>query len=273
MKNNDHNSNEEPNFPLDDNGKNPFGLPMDYFSKFEDKLKQRMELESELSEFPLLSAIEKSNAFVAPPNYFESAENSLEHTAELAPYAILQSVKPLVFTELEEEYKQYLQSAIHYKTELAEELKPYETLYSLDKEKAFSVSENYFETVGDHIKEKIFHSKETKVSVLDTVLNFLFGKTMAFSFGLTLIIGLALYFYRAPQNIMESSDCKTLACLEKNEILNNTKEITNFDDDQLMDLVDVNTLNKQLNSPKKEKGSSAIQGMDSISEEDLLNEL
>ncbi|MDF2453280.1 MAG: hypothetical protein K0S26_2784, partial [Bacteroidota bacterium] len=246
---------------------------MDYFSKFEDKLKQRLELESELSEFPLLSAIEKSNAFVAPANYFESIENSLEHAAELAPYSRLQSVKPLVFNELEVEYKQHLQSAIYYKIELAEELKSYETLYSLDKVNAFFVSENYFETVGDQIKEKIFRAKETKVSVLDTLLDFIFGKTMAFSFGLTLIIGLALYFYQAPRNIMESGDCKTLACLERNEILNNTKEITNFDEDQLMDLVDVNSLNQQLNSTNKEKGPSAIQGMDSISEEDLLNEL
>jgi hypothetical protein len=72
---------------------------------------------------------------------------------------------------------------------------------------------------------------------------------------------------------MESGDCKTLACLERNEILNNTKEITNFDEDQLMDLVDVNSLNQQLNSTNEEKSSSATQGMDSISEEDLLNEL
>lgn len=273
MKNNDHNSNEEPNLPFDENGKNPFGMPMDYFSKFEDKLKQRLELESELSEFPVLSAIGKSNVFVAPANYFESAENSLEHASELAAYPELQSVKPLVFGDLEEEYKHNLQSAIQYKIVLAEELKPYETLYLLDKENAFSVSENYFESFGERVREKIFRSKKIKVSVLDIVLDFLFGKTMAFSFGLTLIIGLALYFYQTPESILESGDCKTLACLERNEILNNAKAITNFDEDQLMDLVDVNSLNQQLNSSNKEKGSPANQGMDSISEEDLLNEL
>jgi hypothetical protein len=273
MKNNDHNSNEEPNLPFDDNGKNPFGLPMDYFSKFEDKLKVRLELESELREFPLLSGIKKSNLFITPANYFESGENSLKHAVELVPFPKLQSLKPLLFTELDKEYVESLKSAIYNKIEVAEEIKSHERLYSLDKINAFSVSENYFETVGNQIKEKIFCSKETKVSIFDNVLDFVFGKTMAFSFGLTLIIGVAFYFYKAPQNIMESGDCKTLACLERNEILNNTKEITNFDEDQLMDLVDVNSLNQQLNSTNEEKSSSATQGMDSISEEDLLNEL
>ena len=59
----------------------------------------------------------------------------------------------------------------------------------------------------------------------------------------------------------------------RNEILNNNKVITNFDEDQLMDLVDVNTLNQQLNSKKESATSDSKQNMDSISEDDLLDEL
>ena len=44
MENNDYNLNDEPNLPLDNNGKSPFGLPEDYFSKFEDNLKKKIEL-------------------------------------------------------------------------------------------------------------------------------------------------------------------------------------------------------------------------------------
>ena len=82
-----------------------------------------------------------------------------------------------------------------------------------------------------------------------------------------------MFFYKTPENIVETNDCKTLACLERNEILNNNKVITNFDEDQLMDLVDVNTLNQQLNSKKEKISSDSKLNMDSISEDELLDEL
>jgi hypothetical protein len=70
MKNNDYNLNDEPNLPLDNNGKSPFGLPKDYFSKFEENIKKKIELENELQEFPVLSSIEKVKPFIVPLNYF-----------------------------------------------------------------------------------------------------------------------------------------------------------------------------------------------------------
>lgn len=273
MKNNDYNLNDEPNLPFDNNGRNSFGLPEDYFSKFEDKLKKKLELENELQEFPLLSSIMKSEAFTVPVNYFESTENRVEYKAELEAYSKLKSFRKPVFAELEEDYKKQLEFTINHRIEIVEELKPYETLYSLDKVNSFVVSENYFENVVDRVKEKIYSVRERNKSILEIVLDIVFGKAMAFSFGLVLIVGLSVFFYKTPENIVESSDCKTLACLERNEILNNNKIITNFDEDQLMDLVDVNTLNKQLNSKKENTSANTKQNMDSISEDDLLDEL
>ena len=273
MKNNDYNLNDEPNLPLDNNGKSPFGLPEDYFSKFEDNLKKKIELENELQEFPVLSSIEKTKTFIVPSDYFISAENSLEYKAELESYSRVQSIEKLVFTNLEEDYKQQLELTINHKVEIVEELKPYQTLYSLDKLNSFTVSGNYFEGLAENVKNRIFSVNENKKSIIDIVLDVVFGKAMAFSFGLCLIIGLSVFFYQAPDNIIESSDCKTLACLERNEILNNNKVITNFDEDQLMDLVDVNTLNQQLNLKKERVTSDSKQNMDSISEDDLLDEL
>ena len=43
MENKDYNFNDEPNLPLDHNDKNSFGLPSDYFSMFEAKLREKME--------------------------------------------------------------------------------------------------------------------------------------------------------------------------------------------------------------------------------------
>jgi hypothetical protein len=42
-----------------------------------------------------------------------------------------------------------------------------------------------------------------------------------------------------------SGDCKTLACLEKNELLNE-KNIRDFDEDNLYEMVDVEQLDKQI---------------------------
>lgn len=276
MENNDYNINDEPNLPLDNNDKSLFGLPSNYFALFEDKLREKMELQDELVQFPVLASIEKNNVFEVPGNYFISSENSLEYKTELDTYFKLQSIKKPVFSELEEEYKQQLQSSITNRIEIVEELKDYKLLYSLNKENLFIVSENYFEGVTDRVKERIFSVNEDRKSILDIVLDVVFGKAMAFSFGLCVIIGLSVFFYQAPENIMESGDCKTLACLERNEILNNNKVITNFDEDQLMDLVDVNTLNQQLNSREEsheEVTKTDNVNLDSISEDDLFDEL
>ncbi|MBL7935915.1 MAG: hypothetical protein JNM51_08945 [Bacteroidia bacterium] len=273
MKNNDYNLNDEPNLPLDNNGRNPFDLPDDYFLKFENNLKQKLELDIELQEFPLLSSIKKTKAFIVPHDYFISTENSLECKTELEFYNTLSAFKKPVFTDLNEDYKKQLQSSINHKIEIVEELKSYERLYTLDKVNSFSVSENYFDMVSERIKERIHKSNKAEASILDTLLTILFGKTVAFSFGVLLITGLSFYFYQTPQNVIQSSDCKTLACLERNEILNNSEVITNFDEEQLLDLVDVNSLNEQLNSKKENHKPDTKQNMDSMSEDDLLNEL
>jgi hypothetical protein len=256
MENNDYNLNDEPNLPLDDNDKNVFGLPSDYFASFEDKLRKKLESQEELNEFPILSSILKNNLFTTPVDYFATAENKLEAKTELSAYAQLQSIKPFVPVELDSEYTTHLQSAINYKVELAEELKEYKTLYALDKVNPFIASDAYFESIAERVKNKIYSVKETKATVLNSVLDFIFGKKMAFAFSIVFIISLSLYLYQSSEKPLEMGDCKTLACLERQEILNNNKVISNFDEEQLMDLVDVNKLN-----------------VDSISEDDLLDEL
>ena len=198
---------------------------------------------------------------------------SRKEEGSILGHAKLQSIKPFVPTELEADYIKHLQSCIQYKVELTEELKSYEKLYSIDKVNQFVVYDSYFETFAERVKDKIFATKENKVSVLDSVLDFIFGKKTAFSFGIITVIGLAVYFYKSSEKPLEMGDCKTLACLERQEILNNNKVISNFDEDQLMDLVDVNSLDKQLNSKKETKVSTEQLNMDSVSEQDILDEL
>ena len=275
MENNDYNVNDESNLPLYNNDGNAFDLPSDYFALFEDKIRKKLETQEELNEFPLLSSIPKDNLFTTPADYFATEESRLEIKVELSAYTQLQSIKPLVPADLDAEYISHLQSAINYKIELAEELKSYQRLYYIDKTNSFIVPDTYFEYVAQCVRAKIYSEKGNKTSVLDLVLDFIFGKKAAFAFGLVIIVSLSIYFYQSTETIIESGDCKTLACLERQEILNNNKAISNFDEDQLMDLVDVNSLNKQLNSDKEK--STILPGeklnVDSVSEEDLLDEL
>jgi hypothetical protein len=275
MKNNDYNINDEPSLPLDNNDQPSFGLPLDYFSSFEDKLRKKMDLEDELENYPSLSAIKKNNAFSVPLNYFQESLNTIEIKSELIEFTKLQSINPLIQTNLEEDYLTQLKTSINYKIELVEELKEYKNLFAVNKENSFFVADNYFESLADSVKEKIHSKQLDRESILSKILELVFGKRMAFAFGLIAIFTLGIYFYKTTEPVIESSDCKTLACLERQEILSNTKAISNFDDDQLMDLVDVNSLNKQLNTTKENSNTKTEEklNLDSISEEDLLEEL
>lgn len=259
MKNNEHNFDEESNLPLGENGKNPFRLPADYFASFEDKLKKKLELENELSEFSLLSSLSKINSFSTPENYFSSNETQIE----LSAYPKLQAINKPVVADLDEQYTTQLQASVSYKIELTEELKTYSLLYQLDKHNPFIVADNYFENLPLQIKERIHTSAQEKLGVLDKVLGFIFGRKLALAFGLAAIVVVSLYLYNASNKVMNDSDCHTMACLEKQDVLNE-KNIQNFDDEQLMELVDVNTLDKQLNAE--------IQQTDTLQNEEFILE-
>lgn len=254
MKHHDDNLPEDPDFSFNKGEKRPFGLPSDYFSSFEEKLRKKLEVENELNDFPVLSSIQKEQVFATPEHYFNDAEHKLEYNAELAAYPALQNLSRPVVVALDEDYQKQLLESLSYKIELVDELKPYPTLYGLDKVNVFAVADVYFDSLAARVKERIYSENTERSSVWDRMWHVVFGGRTAWAFGLAFIIGLAFYFNQKTELITETSDCKTLACLERNEILNN-KAINNFDEEQLMDLVDVNSLNKQLNLDMAKKDS------------------
>lgn len=248
MIHNEDNQPENTDFPFNKGNKGSFGMPADYFASFEGKLKEKMELADELNAFPLLASLQKKNVFTFPVDYFAQAEQSLE----LVTYPHLQSiVKPLA-KDLDEAYTKQLAASLNYRISVVDELKPYQTLYAMDKTRVFSVADGYFDTVAERVKARIFSADKIQQSVLDRILDVVFGKRTAWAFGLALIIGLAVYFRPEQESMQAGNDCKTLACLEKHEILEN-KAISSLDEDQLIDLVDVNSLGKQLNLEEERK--------------------
>ncbi len=271
--NEDHNFNNEPNFSFENKGEIPFGLPSDYFASFEEKIKLKLELENELTEFPLLNSISKGPVFKVPLNYFTENYTAMECQAELTFYTKLQTIKKPVFNELEIEYAHSLNQSINQKIELANELKDYQTLYHLDKTNPFVVTEDYFETVGMRMKDKIYSSHDKSVSVFDIIAEFIFNKKMAFAFTVIAIIGLSIYLYQSTKPI-PISHCETLACLEKLEIINHSS-FSNLDDDQLIEMVNIKTLNKQLQSTISQSDSTEHEQyiLDNVNTDQLLEEL
>lgn len=274
MTHNDDNLHEDPHFSFNKEEKSSFGMPSDYFASFEEKLRNRMETEEELSEFPLLASVCKDRVFEVPADYFSHTENALEYKAELADHPVLSGLEKPQQPVVEEAYREQFMSSLSYRIELVEELKPYPALYSMDKAHGFVIGESYFETVADRVKERIHAAPAERSSVMEKLWSWLFGGRTAWAFGLALIIGLAFYFDQKHEAVPAGSDCKTLACLERDEILSN-KMIMNFDEEQLMDLVDVNALGKQLNleDPKQDSLPGKKQILHDIDTDELLDAL
>ena len=273
MKNNEHNFDNDSKLPFDYNGKNPFGLPSSYFSSFEDKLKKRLETENELSEFPLLSRIPKGNSFLIPEGYFSLSKNEIERLVELASFETLHSIRQVVFDELEEEYSDHVTTSIQNRIEVSEELRPYSSLFGLDKMNSFDLPANYFEELHSSIKKKIHTTEQANISLFERILEVVFGRRLALSFALVIIVAVSVFVYQTSKTSIELGNCQTMACLEKQEILDN-KAINNFDEEQLIDLVDVNSLDKQL---KKETVTpDTLQEefiLDNVDTDQLLEEL
>ena len=271
--NEEHNFENESNFSFSNKGKNPFGLPSDYFASFEQKLKLRLDLENELADFPIFKSISKEPVFKIPSNYFAETTNSLEYQCELASFTKLSTIKKPIYTELDIEYTNALKKSIDYKIELADELKSFELLYQLDKTNPFIVSDSYFETIAANVKEKIYSTKTQSISLIDTIINLVFGKKIAFAFSIIFIVSLGLYVYQSYKPLT-SGGCETLACLEKQEIINH-QTFSTFDDDQLMEMVNVNTLNKQLQTSTSKADSTEHEEyiLDNVNTDQILEEL
>lgn len=258
---NDNNFQKDPKLPFEQNGKNPFELPSDYFSSFEDKIKCKLDSENELSAYPLLSGIIKSNVFCVPDNYFSLTENRIEQAVELNLYTNLSAIRKQEHYELEDNYSNYLENSLKNKIELTEELKSYHALYELRKENMFFVPDVYFQDLSQNIKDRIHVVKAAHVSFIDRVLSIFFSRKLAFSLAMLIVSVFAVYIYRTSRENIESDNCQSIACLEKQDILNN-KSFNDFDEEQLMDLVDVNDLSEQLHKE--------IQKTDSLQQEEFI---
>lgn len=256
---NDHNEQE----------KNPFSLPGDYFSSFSKKMLHRIELADEIKEFEILSSIDKRVPFVTPENYFQQALSKAVVRDELSAYKQLSSLEKANSFATPEAYFENLASSIKSRTELSDELKAYPGLYVLDKENNFAVPENYFENVSHRLQEKIFAGSEEKS--FGKVLQLVFSRKTVYALAAMLVLSLGLWYFTQPKETVSAGDCQTLACLEKNDI--HESQLYRMDEESLMEAVNADKLSKNLqkslnesaaekDSDKKEKEDYVIENTD-----------
>ncbi len=247
MDNNYDNFQEE-NFLPNIGKKNSFGLPKAYFDSVSERVFNKMEHEKELAEYKTLSKSRQSK-FTVPQNYFTSLANTLEYKYELSVFPELANAKKPVLKALPKDYFENLENKVTDKLELESELKEFSVLSSIPKKNAFKVAPAYFENKAEDVKEKV-HSSKQELGVVRQLISTLFKPQMAIAASLILIVGIsALWYFNKKEEIKLNGDCLTLACLEKNEILNE-KNIQDFDDESLYEMVDETALDQQLSDEK-----------------------
>lgn len=245
MENNQDLDLNEENFLHGKGKENPFHVPKDYFETLADRIQIKMECEEELKEFITLNEISKRSGFKTPENYFGSSENKLEYQFELSGLKNLSEIKKTALPLDNARYFEALDKKILDRKELNEELKGLTMLQGLEKKNNFAVEPDYFAGIADRIKGK-YHAQPKKQTVVVQIWNLVSDPRLAIAASIILVAAVsAIWYANQSTTIINSGDCKTLACLEKNELL---KEMTEFDEDNLYDLVDVESLDKQLSS-------------------------
>jgi hypothetical protein len=237
-----YNMNDEA-FSLPPNGKeNPFVLPAAYFDQLPERIRMRIELLKELDEFPVLSAIQKDQLFGTPAGYFSENENSLESAFETEMFRTLEKVPEHL--KVEEDYFEALDRKMALRLGLADELKAYRRLHAIDKQNNFAVAPDYFDTIAGQVKEKKYAAAHVP-SFIERILAHILRPKTAFAYGLVLLIGLSSgwYYFHNTTGTGNNGDCKTLACLEKREILNE-KTISDFNEEDLYEMIDAEALDK-----------------------------
>lgn len=260
--------------PLNEGGSDAFLPPDGYFETFSSKLMARIEAEEELKEFPVLSALSKQSPFTIPDGYFN---NAAECRAELAAYPQLGKIDKPAYLPVEDAYFDAMQQQVLYKAELADELKPYPVLHAIDKrEPAWTVPVGYFEDLAGRVKERVHTGAIVPAGLLARIAAFVFRPKMALSFGLALILGIGFVAYNRPDPAAQPvpDSCKTLACLEKSDVLNDNT-MHSLDDESLIDIVDVNTLGSQISAdaPKPDAAQEEQYIIDNTNTNQLIDDL
>lgn len=265
---NHQNSDPEENFLPGYGKKNPFAVPGGYFENLSARIMEKIGYAEELGAFAILSELKDKRVFEVPADYFKSGENALEYRQELSEFEVLAKIGKPVLKE-DPDYFEAFGAKVTGGMEVAKELEEYPLLSALEKQDNFVVDPGYFDTVVGRVKER-YHAEAHRPRVLERLLAHILKPGVAFGYSFILIIGAGLIYYTTgtvqPGISADNGDCHTLACLEKREMLNE-RTVSEMNDDNLYEMVDVDALEKQLSSDSTATGDSTsvqLKNTDSI---------
>ena len=244
METNNDNFSEE-NFLPGIEKKNSFVLPDAYFNELSGRIVERIEFEKELEEYKTLSGLNRQLKLSIPTNYFENLTNILELKYESITYPTLETVSKTTLSAPPADYFETLHQKVLNKMEHSSELEGFNVLSSLQKKNRFAVAPSYFERTEQAVKDTGNTANRPK-GILRQIGAAILQPKIAIAASLALILGMAVFFYlKKTDSPLQAGDCKTLACLEKHELLNE-KNINDFDDENLYEMVDVEELDKNV---------------------------
>jgi len=249
---------DEQGFSGDENKSGSFGLPENYFDSFSARLFKKLEAEDELKDYPLLSSVGKVNPFAIPEGYFELREELTEHPS-------LRNIRAVNFV-VPANYFETLTASILNKIEIAEEIKGYVTLASVEKQNVFAVPGKYFEQFSPPIE-----NKEAKVVSIFSRVKITYKVAMAAAIALFVTLSVLYYNNNTTIALPVDSDCHTLACVSKKEILN-SNYLQTVSEENIIEMIDVKTLSDSL-SLKEKSGKVEKVDADEVSEEVDVNTL
>lgn len=212
------------------NSHNPFNLPNDYFSAFKQKISDRILREDELKEFPVLKSI-SDTGFIVPESYFET----ISRKTELLTYPTLSDIE-----KNKENRFEVPEGYFGNNSEQLNKLVSGSSILHSVRKPGFDVPSDYFEQHKKRISEKLHTPQET-------IIIRIFKRKTFYAAAALLVIcfGVWLYKFRNNPDDLMPEDCRTLACIEKRELLK--FKLQHLETDELYELVNPEELERKLN--------------------------
>lgn len=235
-----------------DNSDNSFGVPDDYFGKSAKAIANHLEWQEEMRPFATLSEMDRSIFFRVPDGYFSRAE--AKH--ELIPYATIAAKKEIAFG-LPEDYLS------HARLRTIVSVVSGKPAGKGDKDisRMFNIPPDYFQQGQSVLKRKGNNGKGKIIRLNPRAL---------MSMAALLLIVFSVWIYKGIFDVPTvAEDCKTIACIDKKELLN-SRNFENLDNEDLYELVNSSLLEKKL-LPEVDSGGK----MDSLDdwEEEVFEQL
>jgi hypothetical protein len=239
---------------------NQFGLPENYFHTSAQSIVNKIEWQDEHKIFPILVKLKSDTHFKIPQNYFNNSEIKLE----LIDFKILNSIYkinnfnvPSSYFE-DNEVKQFSTKMIDVDLEL------FSKLNSIKKENNFKTNETYFTDKKNKLTSTLVKkNKDAKI------IRFNISKSI-YAVAALLIIVLGLWMFSIYTAKSEFKDCGTLACVDKSDLIK-SKQLENFDNEDLYEVVNSKTLEQNLEQATNIKMNDS--SLQNNLKEDLIDEL